>query len=120
MEKKKIGDWGEEQAAAYLRRKGYRIVSTGYRSRFGEIDLIAADSHFVIFVEVKTRKDDRFAQAREAVDRRKIERIIKTAGLWLTKNETRLQPRFDVIELYAPQGIDSKNPKISHLEDAFQ
>ena len=120
MEKKKIGNWGEEQAAAYLRKKGYRIISAGYRTRFGEIDLIAADDQYLVFAEVKTRKDDSFAKAREAVDHRKIKRIITTAGLWLTQHETQLQPRFDVIELYAPQGIDTQNPKILHLEDAFQ
>ena len=120
MNKKRIGSWGEARAAEYLRDKGYKIVSMGYRSRFGEIDLIATDSEFVAFVEVKTRKDAWLAEAREFVDRHKIRRILATAQVWLTKHDTGLQPRFDVIEIYAPRGADTQDPKIQHLEDAFQ
>ena len=120
MNRKVIGTWGEEQAADYLRGKGYRILETGYRSRFGEIDLIAADGAYLAFVEVKTRKDKRFSQAREAIDRRKIVRIRQTAALWLSRQEIILQPRFDVIEIYAPQGEKTPKPEIYHLEDAFQ
>ena len=120
MSKKEIGTWGELQAAAYLKEKGYALISRGYRTRFGEIDLIVHDAHFVAFVEVKTRKDNAFSEAREAVDHRKMERIRQTAALWLSENETELQPRFDVMELYAPQGVGTKTPKIRHLEDAFQ
>ena len=120
MKQKEIGTWGENKAAEYLRNKGYRIVETGYRSRFGEIDLIAADEAFLAFVEVKTRKDKRFSLAREAIDRRKIGRIRRTAALWLSTRESMLQPRFDVIEIYAPRGADTPDPEISHLEDAFQ
>ena len=50
----------------------------------------------------------------------KQQRVIKTAMLWLQQNETDLQPRFDVIEIYAPEGVDTKKPIIHHLEDAFQ
>ena len=116
---KRIGDWGETYAADYLRVYGYRILETGYRTRYGEIDLIAVDEAFVVFAEVKTRKDARFAEAREFVDARKIERIRQTAEMWLLEHETELQPRFDVIEIYAPAGADTVEPKIQHLEDAF-
>ena len=54
------GAWGEECAAAYLRRRGYRILARNYSCRFGEIDIIAADRHYVVFVEVKLRASDRF------------------------------------------------------------
>ena len=120
MKKKEVGIWGEQRAADSLRQKGYEILETGYRSRYGEIDIIAADSQFVIFVEVKTRKDDRFSEAREAIDRRKIERIRQTAALWLSQHMIELQPRFDVIEIYAPWGVKTPEPEICHLEDAFQ
>jgi len=120
MKEKQIGTWGEERAAAYLSQKGYRLISMGYRTRYGENDLIVADDDFLVFVEVKTRKSSDFARAREAVDHRKIGKIRRTAQLWLIQNETALQPRFDVIELYAPQGADTKTPQIWHLEDAFQ
>ena len=120
MKQKEIGAWGEKQAAEYLRGKGYRILETGYRSRFGEIDLIAADEAFLAFVEVKTRKDKHFSLAREAINQRKITRIRQTAALWLSRQEILLQPRFDVIEIYAPRGADTPDPEITHLEDAFQ
>ena len=114
------GAWGEALAAEYLRKKKYSIVSSGYRCRFGEIDLIVKDKHFLIFVEVKLRKSDRFAQAREFVDFRKQTRLRTTAELYLSQNPTNLQPRFDVIEIYAPQGTQTACPEIIHLENAFE
>ena len=114
------GAWGEALAAKYLQRKRYKIVAANYRSRFGEIDLIVADRKFLVFVEVKLRKSDSFASAREFVDRRKQERVRTTASIFLAEYPTELQPRFDVIEIYAPEGTDTRNPEIYHMEDAFQ
>ena len=113
------GAWGEALAAKYLRKKRYKIVATNYRSRFGEIDLIVCNRNYLAFVEVKLRKSDHFAEAREFVDQRKQERIRTTASIFLSEFPTELQPRFDVIEIYAPYGIDTKKPIINHLEDAF-
>ena len=114
------GAWGEALAAEYLRKKRYQILATNYRSRFGEIDLIAANRKYLVFVEVKLRKSDSFANAFEYVDTRKQERIRTTASVYLSEGSTALQPRFDVIEIYAPQGTETKNPQIHHMEDAFQ
>ena len=114
------GAWGEALAAEYLRKKRFQILASGYRCRFGEIDLIAADRKFLVFVEVKTRKSSDFARAREYVDKRKQDRIRTTASLYLSQNPTKLQPRFDVIEIYAPNGVASVHPEIHHLEDAFK
>lgn len=114
------GAWGEARAAEYLRKKRYEIVASGYRSRFGEIDLIVRNRRFLVFVEVKLRKSANFARAVEYVDHKKQERIKTTAAIYLSQNPTELQPRFDVIEVYAPQGIDTLRPEINHLEDAFQ
>lgn len=113
------GAWGEALAANYLRHKFFKVVTTGYRGRYGEIDIIARKGHYLVFVEVKLRKSDRFAQALEFVDGAKQSRIMKTAAMYLSENPTDLQPRFDVIEIYAPYGIDTKKPIINHLEDAF-
>ena len=107
-------------AADYLRKKHYRIVAANYRCRVGEIDLIAANRKYLAFVEVKLRKNANFAQAREFVTYSKQNRIRSTAALYLAWNPTQLQPRFDVIEIYAPQGMETKDPVINHLEDAFQ
>ena len=114
------GAWGEALAAEFLRKKHYSLVAAGYYCRFGEIDLIVKDRKYLVFVEVKLRKNDKFAQAHEYVDRKKQDRLRTTASLYLAENPTNLQPRFDVIEIYAPQGTQTCDPLINHLEDAFQ
>ena len=114
------GAWGEALAAEYLRKKRYTLVAAGYYCKFGEIDLIVKDKKYLVFVEVKLRKSANFAQAREFVDYRKRDRLRVTASIYLESNPTNLQPRFDVIEIYAPQGRDTQTPEIIHLEDAFQ
>ena len=117
---KLIGAWGEALAAEYLRQKKYTVVAAGYYCRFGEIDLIVQDRKYLVFVEVKLRKSADFAAAREYVDRNKQDRIRMTASMYLSMNPTKLQPRFDVIEIYAPQGDLTVDPVINHMEDAFQ
>lgn len=114
------GAWGEALAAEYLRKKHYKIVAAGFHSRFGEIDLIVADRKYLVFVEVKLRKTADFAKAMEYVDRRKQDKIRITAEVYLSRNPTNLQPRFDVIEIYAPEWTATSNPEIRHMEDAFQ
>ena len=114
-----LGPWGEAVAARYLRRHGYTIEAANYRCRLGEIDLIARRRDVVAFVEVKLRADGRFAEAREFVDHRKQERLRKTALLWLSGHDCAVQPRFDVVEIYAPEGVNTRRPVIRHLENAF-
>lgn len=118
-EAKLLGRWGEALAAEYLRRRGYRVVAAGYRSRFGEIDLIAEADKYIAFIEVKLRRDDSFAPARAFVDARKQNRIRTTAELYLAAHPTALQPRFDVAEIYAPQGTRTEKPVFYYLENAF-
>ena len=117
---KLLGSWGELIAAQYLQKKRYKIIATGYRSRFGEIDLIVENRKHLVFVEVKLRKSADFAAAMEYVDRHKRDRIRVTASMYLSQNPTKLQPRFDVIEIYAPDGTQTRHPEIRHMEDAFQ
>jgi putative endonuclease len=117
---KLAGAWGEALAAEYLRKKRFTVVAAGYHCRFGEIDLIAQDKKHLIFVEVKLRKSADFAAAMEYVDRRKQDKIRITASMYLSQNPTTLQPRFDVIEIYAPEGTATQRPEIRHMEDAFQ
>lgn len=113
------GAWGESLAATYLQKKKYKILASGYRCRFGEIDLIVADRKNLVFVEVKLRKTNRFAEAKDFVDYHKQNRLRTTAQLYLSQNPTELMTRFDVIEIYAPQGVETLKPEIRHLEDAF-
>lgn len=114
-----LGRWGEDRAAEYLRDAGYRILAANWKCRFGELDLVAGDGTCLCFVEVKLRKSAAYGSAAEFVDRRKRDRLRATAELWLMRHPTDLQPRFDVVEIYAPQGTDTKNPEIFHLKNAF-
>ena len=117
---KLTGSWGEAVAAEYLRKKHYKIIANGYHCRFGEIDLIAQNRKFLVFVEVKLRKSAKFAQAREYVDTRKQDKLRITASIYLSENPTALQLRFDIVEIYAPEGTATVCPEIYHMEDAFQ
>ena len=114
------GAWGEALAAEYLRKKRYKIEAAGYSCKFGEIDLIVSNRKYLVFVEVKLRKSADFAAAMEYVDRRKQDRLRATASIYLSQNPTDLQPRFDVIEIYASDGTSTIRPEIRHMEDAFQ
>ena len=118
QESRLLGRWGEDLAAEHLRRAGYQILAANWRSRFGEIDLIAADQNYLCFVEVKLRKSAAFGGAGEFVDRRKQNKLRLTAELYLSCHQTRLQPRFDVIEVYGEENA-SVPPRINHLENAF-
>jgi len=112
------GKFGEDKATEYLRKKGYRIVRRNYSCRMGEIDIIAENDEYLVFVEVKLRKNDKYGEAREFVNYSKQQKIIRTASLYLSQHETEKQPRFDVIEVYAPGGLFSP-VRINHLENAF-
>lgn len=116
-----VGRWGEALVAEYLRRQGYKLLATGYRCRMGEIDLIGTRNGILAFVEVKTRQDGRFGRGREFVDRRKQERVLATAGQYLSDHpHNGLQPRFDVAEVLAAEGTATQDPEICYLENAFE
>ena len=117
--KTSLGAWGEAIAAEALKARGFAVIERNYRSRYGEIDIIAENREYLVFAEVKLRKSTYFGAAREFVDLRKQERLRATASMWLEEHETSLQPRFDVIEIYAPDGMQTKRPQIRQIEDAF-
>lgn len=119
-DRRRLGRWGEAQVADWLRDRGWQIAAAGWQCRFGEIDLIAENEFYLVFVEVKLRKNAVFAPARAAVDGRKQERLRISAQLYLVDHPTELQPRFDVAEVYAPQGAATVNPEICYFVDAFQ
>ena len=125
QESRLLGRWGEALAADFLRQRGYEIVDVDFVKegsnwcRFGELDLVAQNRTYLCFVEVKLRRSAAFGTAAEFVDPRKQQRLRTTAQLYLQQNPTQLQPRFDVIEVLAPQGMDTRAPKIRHLADAF-
>lgn len=119
MNTRLLGAWGEKIALEYYKKLRYKPVALGYRSRHGEIDIIVQNKEYIVFVEVKLRKNADFGAAREFVDIKKQQRIKTTAELWLASNETGKQPRFDVVEIYAPAGIDTVNPNVTVIENAF-
>lgn len=117
--KTELGTWGEAIAAEALKARGFAVIERNYRSRYGEIDIIARSDDYLVFAEVKLRKSTYFGAAREFVDARKQEKLRATASMWLEEHETSLQPRFDVIEIYAPDGPETKRPYVRQIEDAF-
>lgn len=119
QESRLLGRWGEDRAAEYLRRKGFTIRAANWKCRLGELDLVAEDGIFLCFVEVKLRKSAAYGSAAEFVDWRKQKKLRAAVELYLAGHPSDLQPRFDVIEIYAPQGIQTVKPEIFYLENAF-
>ncbi len=113
------GNYGERRVADALEKSHWTILERNFRCRFGEIDLIAQGREYIIFVEVKLRRTARFAAAREFVTREKQRKLRATAEWYLTIHPTGLQPRFDVAEVYAPDGAKTPDPVIRYWQNAF-
>ena len=113
------GAAGEVLAARFLRDKGYEITDANFRCRFGEIDIIARDGPYIVFVEVKTRRADALYAPAEAVTREKQLRLIKSAGYFLLGHPEEGQPRFDVIEVVTSPDDPLTAVEIRHLENAY-
>lgn len=114
MNKRQIGRIGEDKAAAYLTERGYQILEQNYRCRLGEIDLIAKDGRFLVFIEVKYRTSQRYGDPAEAVDSKKQFKIYQTARYYLyQQGYSQDQPcRFDVAAVYG-------NGRIRYIKYAF-
>lgn len=113
------GKQGEKIAAKYLRDNGYTILKMNFRCRFGEVDIISNDKKYIVFAEVKTRRNSDFAHAGEYVNKHKQRRIIKAAEHYLAFCKTDLQPRFDVIEIYTKDIRDAVCTEVNHIKNAF-
>lgn len=113
-----LGKSGEDLAIRFLRKKGYTILQSNYRTRCGEIDIIARDKAILVFVEVKTRKGTSFGSPFSAVTTKKQRHISMVAQEYLSKNNFfDEEARFDVIAvLLKSQGL----PQIDHIENAFE
>ncbi|MBY6367350.1 YraN family protein [Rhodococcoides corynebacterioides] len=112
-----VGRLGEDAAATFLTAVGLDVVTRNWRSRHGEIDIVAADGDTVVFVEVKTRSGTAFGTPAEAVTPAKAARLHRLAGLWLAERAGPWVPvRFDIVEVIVTDGAD---PRITHLPGAF-
>jgi len=113
-----LGERGERRAAAYLRRRGLKIVRQRYRTRFGEHDLVAVDGRTVVFVEVKTRRRHDCGRPAEAVDAYRQRRLVRAAAAFLKSHRLRDCPaRFDVVEVVWPRDAP---PQVRHIPHAFR
>ena len=95
-----LGEKGEKQASVFLEKRGYRILAKNFRNRFGEIDIIAQDKDELVFVEVKTRTSDNFGTPEEAVNAKKLRKIMLVASEFMSEQGLEdVQPRFEVISI---------------------
>ena len=98
--KTRIGRQGEEAAAAFLQKKGYRILERNFRLAYGEIDIIAQDGSFLVFVEVKLRQDGDYGSGEEAINKRKIAHIERVGEYYAALHPQLPQAlRIDVVSI---------------------
>ncbi len=118
MDKLEKGRLGEDAVCSFLEQRGHEIIARNYHRRCGEIDIISKCGGFVVFTEVKSRKRGSMISGLEAVDLRKQVKIIRTADLWLSDNDTGLQPRYDIAEVTLAGNVP-RVVSIQVYEDAF-
>lgn len=112
-----VGKAGEEAAVQYLLQRGYHILQRNYRCRFGEIDLIAWDGGTLAFIEVKTRRSQRFGPAASAVTFEKQRHLIKASQMYMTQmKKAYALCRFDVVAVE----MDAHGLHVELIKDAFQ
>ncbi|MEQ9265661.1 MAG: YraN family protein [Balneolaceae bacterium] len=115
---RQIGNEGEDLACEFLVNKGWEILDRNYYSSHSEIDIIAKDNDFYVFVEVKSRSTDFFGRPEEYVNDEKVQRIFQAAEAWVIEKKLSGVPmRFDVIGILISK---RKKASIHHLRDAFR
>lgn len=113
-----IGNDAEDLACEFLLKKGWEILDRNYYSGHSEIDIIAKEGFFTVFLEVKMRSSTQFGQPFEQVTEAKVEHIFKAAETWAIEHGLQDSPmRFDVIGILKRKG---KDPEINHIPDAFR
>ncbi|MCX7715354.1 MAG: YraN family protein [Clostridia bacterium] len=120
MDRKQVGLWGEDEACRYLLDLGYDIVLRNFHCTWGEIDIIANDGEYIVFVEVKTRQSRSFASPCEFVDIKKQRKIIKSAICYMQIYNKSSAVRFDVVEvLYKAKNGIFETTELNHIKNAF-
>ena len=110
-----LGKWGEQVAERHLLEKDYRIVQCNWRYGHRDIDIIAAKGDMLVFVEVKTRRNNMFTDPEMAVDYQKIRSLSIAANAFIKQYRINADIRFDVITIVGSED----NFEINHIEDAF-
>jgi putative endonuclease len=117
MEKKRFGNQGEQLAVQFLQNRHIKILKQNFRTRFGEIDIIAKDKETICFVEVKTRSNQEYGEGVEAISKSKKKKIAHVAIHYLSQNNLEESPvRFDVISIE----LKGHTHKINFFQDAFE
>lgn len=124
-EKRALGDLGEDAAVAYLKKQRYRILCRNYTSGHREIDIIAENRDFLVFVEVKTRTYSpeaftRFGPASAAVDAEKRRHLSAAARAYCTAHHSNKPVRMDVVEVYFDEEDPPRLLSVHHMPDAFR
>lgn len=112
----KLGEKGEKLAIKFLKKQGYKLIKRNYKTRIGEIDIIAKDRETLVFIEVKTRESIEYGLPFEAVNRAKKKKIANVALLYLKKVKEIPPCRFDIVSIYYEQD----KPKFELIKDAFE
>lgn len=118
MKRKALGTWGEKTAKEYLQGQGYQILETNFRCREGEIDIIARDGEYLVFVEVRTRKGSEFGTPEESITTAKKKKLISLAFVYL-QNHSNLPSlwRFDVVAIELNQ--EGEITRLELIRDAI-
>lgn len=116
---KEIGRIGEDMVANFLRSRGYIILRQNYHSKFGEIDIVAESPEKLLFVEVKTRRDNSLQDPSDSVDLEKQRKIISTAYDFLRKLHLKTKVRFDIAEVTYSVCDDNKKFSLNYIKNAF-
>ncbi|MBQ6381916.1 MAG: YraN family protein [Clostridia bacterium] len=114
------GEWGEIYVTRYLREKGYDILTSNYRCRFGEADIISLDKKTLVITEVKARGKNSIARPAEYVGKEKQRKLALTASLFAASRKLKNPIRFDVAEVFFPEEENYKVYKINYMKDAFR
>ncbi|HJX69941.1 MAG TPA: YraN family protein [Dehalococcoidia bacterium] len=116
--RKQIGTLGEKLALEHLRKRGYHIVETNFRCREGEIDIIAQDKDYLVFVEVRTRRGSSFGTPEESVTAAKKEKLTSLAFAYLqTHRHSPPLWRFDVVAVELDQ--EGQTSRIELIQNAI-
>ncbi len=120
LKRLQFGKKGERAAEAHLKKQGYRILKRNYRTKVGEIDLIAEHKNVLVFIEVKSRSNASIEHPFMAVTPRKQKKIAQTANLFIVQNKVGdREIRFDVVSVL-PVNEDPNSLQVEILQDAFR